>query len=203
MAEMSSLALWVKPLFHIQGSSSVGAAPGLPSHMNTCCDPWISGERRGIARLFQKCSQFVGVNPLVLQRPCSWWAWVSSPIPLPGSCPWGSLRVQGSLLHAMATLDPAMGTCGGCPMHICHCGLLGNTLSWEHIGRGFNPRQRHSGSDDSLKMAVLCHWEPIPSGRLKNLRDVDKWSSLSLCLSVRRMSIILELDFTCTVRWVK
>ena len=25
---------------------------------------------------------------------------------------------------------------------------------------------------------------PIPSGRLKNLKDVDKWSSLSLYLSV-------------------
>ena len=25
---------------------------------------------------------------------------------------------------------------------------------------------------------------PIPSGRLKNLKDVDKYSSLSLCLSV-------------------
>ena len=23
---------------------------------------------------------------------------------------------------------------------------------------------------------------PIPSGRLKNLKDIDKWSSLSLCL---------------------
>ena len=31
---------------------------------------------------------------------------------------------------------------------------------------------------------------PIPSGRLKNLKDVEKWSSLSLCLSVRGMSVI-------------
>ena len=29
----------------------------------------------------------------------------------------------------------------------------------------------------------------IPSGRLKNLRDVDKWSLLSLCLSVKGMSV--------------
>ena len=29
----------------------------------------------------------------------------------------------------------------------------------------------------------------IPSGRLKNLNDVDKWSSLSLCLSVRAVSV--------------
>ena len=30
---------------------------------------------------------------------------------------------------------------------------------------------------------------PIPSGKLKKLKDVDKWSSLSLCLSVRGMSV--------------
>ena len=34
---------------------------------------------------------------------------------------------------------------------------------------------------------------PIPSGRLKNLKDVDKWSSLSLCLPVRGMSVTCEL----------
>ena len=35
---------------------------------------------------------------------------------------------------------------------------------------------------------------PIPSGRLKNLKDIDKWSSLSLCLSVRvGMSVTREL----------
>ena len=28
------------------------------------------------------------------------------------------------------------------------------------------------------------------TGSLKNLKDVDKWSSLSLCLSVRGMSVI-------------
>ena len=33
----------------------------------------------------------------------------------------------------------------------------------------------------------------IASGRLKNLKDVDKWSSLSLCLSVRVMSITGQL----------
>ena len=33
----------------------------------------------------------------------------------------------------------------------------------------------------------------ISSGRLKNLKDVDKWSSLSLYLPVRRMSITCEL----------
>ena len=35
---------------------------------------------------------------------------------------------------------------------------------------------------------------PIPSGRLNNLKDLDKWSSLSLCLSVRGMSVILMTD---------
>ena len=34
---------------------------------------------------------------------------------------------------------------------------------------------------------------PIPSGRLKNLKDVDKWSSLSLHLPVRGMSVTCEL----------
>ena len=34
---------------------------------------------------------------------------------------------------------------------------------------------------------------PNPRGRLKNLRDIDKWSSLSLCLSVRGMSVTREL----------
>ena len=33
----------------------------------------------------------------------------------------------------------------------------------------------------------------IPSGRLKNFSDTDKWSSLSLCLSVRGMSVTREL----------
>ena len=33
-------------------------------------------------------------------------------------------------------------------------------------------------------MAVLCRWVLSPVVRLKNLKDVDKWSSLNLCLSV-------------------
>ena len=37
---------------------------------------------------------------------------------------------------------------------------------------------------------------PIPMGRLKNLKDVDKWSSLSLCLAVRGMSVTEELGST-------
>ena len=34
---------------------------------------------------------------------------------------------------------------------------------------------------------------PIPSGRLKNLKDGDKWSSLSLYLPVRGMLVTCEL----------
>ena len=34
---------------------------------------------------------------------------------------------------------------------------------------------------------------PIPSGRLKNLKDIDKWLSLSLGLLVRGMSVTSEL----------
>ena len=34
---------------------------------------------------------------------------------------------------------------------------------------------------------------PVPSGRLKNLKDVDKWSSLSLYLPVRGISVTCEL----------
>ena len=34
---------------------------------------------------------------------------------------------------------------------------------------------------------------PIPSGSLKNLNDIDKWSSLSLYHPVRRMSVTWEL----------
>ena len=50
-------------------------------------------------------------------------------------------------------------------------------------------------------MAVLLSLGPIPSGRLKNLKDVDKWSSLSLYLTVRGECQSLEsLSCTCTVR---
>ena len=34
---------------------------------------------------------------------------------------------------------------------------------------------------------------PIPGGRLKNLKDIDKLSSMSPCLSVRGMSVIRGL----------
>ena len=44
--------------------------------------------------------------------------------------------------------------------------------------------------------------DPISSDRFKNLKDIDKWSSLSLCLSVRGISVVSELDCTCTVGWI-
>ena len=43
---------------------------------------------------------------------------------------------------------------------------------------------------------------PIPSGRLKNLKDFDKWSSLSRCPSVREMSELENLGCTHAVGWV-
>ena len=46
----------------------------------------------------------------------------------------------------------------------------------------------HSGLDDHFNCGPLS-LGPIPSGRLKNLKDVDKWSYLNLCLSVRGMSV--------------
>ena len=39
----------------------------------------------------------------------------------------------------------------------------------------------------------------IPTGRLKKFKDVDKWPSLSICLSVRVISVIGELYCACTV----
>ena len=46
-------------------------------------------------------------------------------------------------------------------------------------------RQIHSGLDDNLRWRSTWSLGPISSGRLKNLRDVDKWSSLWLFLSFR------------------
>ena len=42
-------------------------------------------------------------------------------------------------------------------------------------------------------MAVLLSLDLILSGKLKNLKNIDKWSSLSLCLSVKGMSVTREL----------
>ena len=41
-------------------------------------------------------------------------------------------------------------------------------------------------------MVVLCHWVLSPMAGEKNLRDTDKMSYLSLCLSVEGMSVVSE-----------
>ena len=46
----------------------------------------------------------------------------------------------------------------------------------------------HSDLDDYLKWQSLS-LGPIPSGRLKNLKDLDKWPSMSLCFSLRGTSV--------------
>ena len=53
--------------------------------------------------------------------------------------------------------------------------------------------QINSGLDGDLKSHLSCHWYPVHSGRLKKPRDIDKWLSLRLCLSVRGMSVDREL----------
>ena len=72
-----------------------------------------------------------------------------------------------------------------------HCGLVGN-----HSPR--NTEDVGSIQGTGKYRVVLMTTQnggplslvPFPSARLKNLKEADKWSSLSLCLSVRRMSVI-------------
>ena len=45
----------------------------------------------------------------------------------------------------------------------------------------------------TLETAVIFHWVLSPNGRPKNPRDSAKWSYLTLCLSVRGMSVTREL----------
>ena len=67
---------------------------------------------------------------------------------------------------------------------------MGNPLTYKHRGPGFDPRlgQIQSDADDQYKWWSSL-WFLCPTGRLKNLRDVDKWSSLRLCLLVRGTSV--------------
>ena len=44
---------------------------------------------------------------------------------------------------------------------------------------------------------------PIPSGRLKHIRSVDKWLSLRLCHSVRGMSVPIAWHVLVQLEWVK
>ena len=52
-------------------------------------------------------------------------------------------------------------------------------------------RQVHSGSDDHFNSGPLS-LGPILSARLKNLREIDKWSSTRPCLSVRGLPVTTE-----------
>ena len=61
--------------------------------------------------------------------------------------------------------------------------------------------QIHSGSDDHLK----CRSSVIgsyPQWQAKELKEIVKWSSLSLCLSVREMSVTCEFGCTSAVAWL-
>ena len=51
-----------------------------------------------------------------------------------------------------------------------------------------------SGLDETLKIGSSLSLATIYSGRLKNLRDIDKCSSLIHCLLVRKLSV--------TIAWV-
>ena len=55
---------------------------------------------------------------------------------------------------------------------------------------GSNPGTgRYIVAQMTIKNGGPLSFVPGPSGRLKNLKDVNKWSSLSLCLSVRGISV--------------
>ena len=67
-----------------------------------------------------------------------------------------------------------------------HDYLLGNTLTSEHRRRGFNPGTGlYLVAVMTTENGIPMSLRPTPSDRLKNLKDIDKWSFLSLCLSVR------------------
>ena len=62
---------------------------------------------------------------------------------------------------------------------ICHCGLAGNTGAQRMWVQTQVYSQIHNGSNDHLNGGPLS-LGPIPTGRLKNLKDVDKWSVQSM-----------------------
>ena len=84
----------------------------------------------------------------------------------------------------------------------CHCGLVSNTLAYTEDVGSIPGTGRYIVARMTTKNGGPLSLGLIPSGRLKNLKDVDKWSSLRPYLSVGGMSVILELDPTCTVGWV-
>ena len=75
---------------------------------------------------------------------------------------WSKIREMCSPLQSGIQLDTKLEDV----TRICHSGLVGNTLTKEHRGRGFNPRYRHihSGLDDHLKwrssvIGSYSHWQ--------------------------------------------
>ena len=79
---------------------------------------------------------------------------------------------------------------------ICHC----DTLAQEYRGGGFKLRYRqiHSDLDEYLNVCPLS-LSPIPIGSLRSFRDVDICPYLSLCLSLKGISVTrkLGLYFCC------
>ena len=62
-------------------------------------------------------------------------------------------------------------------------------------------RKIHSGPDDNLEKSSSPSMGPIPIYRLKNLINVDKWSSVSLCLSVWGLFVAREFGlYNCEVK---
>ena len=59
--------------------------------------------------------------------------------------------------------------------------------------QGFTCINTKCSSYCTLKMVVPLSLGPTPSGRLMNLKYIDKWSSLNLYLPVRGMSVACEL----------
>ena len=77
---------------------------------------------------------------------------------------------------------------------ICQFGLVDSTLALEHKQPSFNPRySRYIAVWMTTESDCPLSSGSTPSGRLKNQRDIDKWLFLSLCLSVRGMSVTKEL----------
>ena len=70
---------------------------------------------------------------------------------------------------------------------------MGSTLAQEQRGCGFKPRYKQIVGRTTIQNDSLLSLGSISSGRLKKLCEVDTWSSLSICLSVRGMSVTREL----------
>ena len=68
---------------------------------------------------------------------------------------------------------------------------MDNSFAQEHRRPELNPDiSRYIVAGITTKTCGPLLLGPIPSGRLKNPRDADEWSSLNLCLSIGRMSVL-------------